>query len=553
MDRNEQTRVEQLVSQIVESDGSSEALKALDALLLDRADLQTYYARCLSMHMLLAGELADSPGIFPPLLDNCSAVVEKSGNSSPRGEVSSRPKSTPASLRRSSDSRWLSGALAAVALSLMVVVLFRGYEYEKNTKHAASNANNPRVSWHYDVDYAFFWTEDTQAANLVSRLTRTSTPSRLLLPSSGDIQQGNPQLVGGTAWMEYAAGSRERGRLIALPPHTTMNVFIDTDASSHNTLSIVELDSTGLPVGANYSVGNVVGEQGHASLRTGWIGEFSQSNPTSSTKYFLFTGAYLDKHTADSPYWAPSDFRVYVDSPELIIAGWDDRSYTIAKETSDMQSSESSAKTQTSADTHPMSTAIEGVESPAKTAVWQDCDYNDIRAIVRFTDLGGRPLVTVPDEYVPEIDNLQPTKVAEELGAGFRVAVQPGEEVYLMVSGYAALQNAVQIVDVENQRVLWRHDGIPLGGPLGGEWTDQFPADRGVYVIRNLSDEVRRYELLASCLYNRRNPEWRTTPYKLLSENAVTSIVGFEDSPHSSVNADWQDILVAIYRFDPDE
>lgn len=518
MDRNEQIRIEQLVSEIVESDGNGEALAVLNSLLLDRPDLQTYYARCLSMHMLLSSELADSHGYFTSPLDDdflCGDI----GACQPAGaELTLHTPNKPVALHREPNSRWLSGALTAIALSLLIVVLLRGYQFEKQANQSGSLLAEPSSNWHHDVDDALVWTEDTQAANLVSRLTRTSTPSRLLLPSSRGVQHGSPQLTGGTAWMEYKAGSRERGRLIPLPPNTTMDVFIDTDASSHNTLSIVELDSTGLPVGANYSVGNVVGEQEHANLRSGWIGEFSQSNPTSKTKYFLFTGAYLDRRTTDSPYWAPSDFRIYVDSPELIIAGWDDRTYTTAK----------------AEDT-----------SPGETSMWQDCDYNDIRAIVRFTNLDGRPLCTVHEEFVPAIEEGDALAVADELGTGFAFNVRPGEEVYLMVTGYAAMQNAVQVVDTDNQRVLWRHDGIPLAG----EWTDQFPADRGVYVIRNLSDRVHSYELQASCLYNKKRQDWRRTPYKLFGENSATAIVGFEDSVNSRVNTDWQDILVAIYRF----
>src|SRR5690606_2484401 len=95
-----------------------------------------------------------------------------------------------------------------------------------------------------------------------------------------DASHEFPQLVGGTAWMEYEPGLRERGRLVVQPPNTVMDVFVDTDASSQNTLSIVELNAFGLPVGDSYSVGNTIGDQLPASKRTGWTGEFSQSNPT---------------------------------------------------------------------------------------------------------------------------------------------------------------------------------------------------------------------------------------------------------------------------------
>src|SRR5690606_7785848 len=100
-----------------------------------------------------------------------------------------------------------------------------------------SSVSNPSISHHYEIDNALFWTEDRQAANLVSRLTRTSTPSKLLLPSMINANRDFPQLVGGTAWMEYEPGLRERGRLVVQPPNTVMDVFIDTDASSQNTLS----------------------------------------------------------------------------------------------------------------------------------------------------------------------------------------------------------------------------------------------------------------------------------------------------------------------------
>lgn len=330
-----------------------------------------------------------------------------------------------------------------------------------------------------------------------------------------------PQLVGGTAWMEYEPGLRERGRLVVQPSNTVMDVFIDTDASSQNTLSIVELNAYGVPVGDSYSVGNTIGKQLPVSARTGWTGEFSQSNPTSSNRYFLFTGSYLDRRFQDSQRWAPSDFRTYVERKDLMILGWDDRTYTAAK--------------------------LDGT-GMASSQEWQDCDYNDIRAIIRFTSIDGTPIEDSQSmaDYYPAVDKTEYLKPARELGTGYTLSLQPGEEAYLMVTGYAALQNDIRIVDVASQRIVWHHGGVQRGV----QWTDQYPSDRGAYIIRNTSNRVRQYELQSSCLVDRHRQSWRNNLHRLLTKDLGVEIVGFEDSPESTVNADWQDVLVAIYRFD---
>ncbi|WP_442482904.1 hypothetical protein [Aeoliella sp. SH292] len=506
MKLEEQGQVERLVSMLVETPGCDEAIVALNTMLLDRPDLQRYYARLLSMHVLLEGELTDASTSFAPL-------VSRSGKS-----VSAWPRGRQ--VPSAADPRWATTGFVALAVSLLLVALFiaSGDGQYDNT---ASSASSPSISHHYEIENALFWTEDHQAATLVSRLTRTSTPSKLLLPSMINADRDFPQLIGGTAWMEYAPGLRERGRLVVQPPNTVMDVFIDTDASSQNTLSIVELNAYGVPVGDSYSVGNTIGDQLPSNIRTGWTGEFSQSNPTSSNRYFLFTGAYLDRRFQDSQRWAPSDFRTYVERKELMILGWDDRTYTTAKLDG---------------------TGLENSEE------WQDCDYNDIRAIIRFASVDGTRLdesqATV--NYFPEVDKTEYLKPARELGTGYTLSLQPGEEAYLMVTGYAALQNDIRIVDVANQRIVWHHGGVQRGV----QWTDQYPSDRGAYVIRNTSNRVRQYELQSSCLTDRYRQLWRSNLHRLLTKDMGVEIVGFEDSPESTVNADWQDVLVAIYRFD---
>ena len=512
MEREEQWEIERLLCDVIEDKQDTTAIEKLNDLLLDRPDLQAYYSHFMETHLLLDGELAGDFERYSPLASaelKLSSVAEQTSCSELVERIDTDLQNEGS---KSQSHRWAIAALATLAASLLAVLIYRDMPAGGTAPNVATTADASR--WHQDMNQALYWTADDQAVSMVSHLTRTTSPRRLLLPSLRAEDLGLPVLVEGTAWLEYASGFRERSRVIALPPGKMMEMYVDTDASSQNNLSIVELDSIGHAVGSSYSVSNVADERDEANLRSGWIGNIALSNPTKVTKYFLLTGAYLTEHDDESKVWAPSDFRVYVDTPEVLIIGWDDQSYS----------------------------GQGGLATKHTFAM--DNDYNDIRAIVRFSPLDGKKVNSSLSTYMPEPP--QPEKQADRLGIGYEFDLRPGEEVYLMASSYAAYQNAVQIVDSQTRQIVWQHEGLAATDDL----SNQFPADRGVFVIRNQSNVIKRYELQSRCFYKNRGIGWKYSPYRLLGDNPDTALVGFEDSPQFSKSPDWDDILVAIYWFD---
>ncbi|WP_442483470.1 hypothetical protein [Aeoliella sp. SH292] len=515
MQFDEQIQLERLVCRLVDEGATQEVAEGLNALLVDRPDLQEHYTHYYTLHLLLARELSHSYGHFPSLLvpqaevnltgsaeGGCSVLLQRINSDLKTGE------SNP--WRRG----WMQTLLAALAVGLLGVILFRTPEASSSDSVSAIGTDDSEgYIFHQDIHNALFWSDDVHTTTLVGQLSQTSVPSRLMLPTLADLRQGIPQLASGTAWMEFAAGNRERGRVVELPPGQSMEVFIVSDASSENKLNVVELDSKGRAVGAHCSFGNVISRGENATVGTGWIGRFSQSNTSDRSKYYLFVGAYHAGSSTEGQPWLTSDFEVYIESNELLIVGWDDHSYYNSNEPAES-----------------MSLTVDG-------------DYNDIRAIVRFSRLGGKRVVTNPAEYLPA-----PPKVkmpAANMHVGYRLHVKPGQEAYIMASSYAWLRNAVQIVDVQTGQVLWRNEGNDCVRCANG----RIPADRGVYVIRNESDLVKEYELQGSVLEEDSEGKWRTTPHNILEETSDAILIGFEDSHHYSTLTDWQDISVAIYSF----
>jgi hypothetical protein len=511
----EQIQLERLVCRLVDEGATQEVAEGLNALLVDRPDLQEHYAHYYTLHLLLARELSHSYGHFPSLL---VPHAEVNLTSTTDGGCSVLLRRINSDLKQGESNPWRSGwmqtLLAAVAVGLLGVILFRTPQASSSsTVSSLNNDDDEGYVIHQDIHNALFWSDDVHTTTLVGQLSQTSVPSRLMLPTLADLSQGIPRLASGTAWMEFAAGDRERGRVIEVPPGQKMDVFIVSDASSENKLNVVELDSKGRAVGAHCSFGNVIGREENATLGTGWIGQFSQSNTSDRSKYYLFVGAYHAGSARESEPWLTSDFEVYIESNELLIVGWDDHSYYNSNEPAE-----------------PVSPTTDG-------------DFNDIRAIVRFSRLGGKRVATKPADLLPA-----PPKVkmpAANMHVGYRLHVKPGCEAYIMASSYAWLRNAVQIVDVQTGEVLWRNEGNDCVRCANG----RIPADRGVYVIRNGSDLVREYELQGSVLEEESEGTWRTTPHNILEETSDAILVGFEDSHQYSDLTDWQDISVAIYSF----
>ncbi|MCA9238543.1 MAG: hypothetical protein KDA37_00010 [Planctomycetales bacterium] len=512
MDNKEQLTIDRLVSAIIDEGAQAETVKQLESVLLDRPDLQAYYSRAAATHFLLSCELSSPQVTFSPLVPTAPGGTTLGDSTTslcapPPGWLEGH---APAQRRKFQGAPWLfsfrTAALLALGASLLLVVWYGGGRGSR-----AETAKGLRL---HDKLNHLFCSEDSEAAETYSQLTRTVTPARLLLPASEPDDQAEPRLTSGVAWMEYETGNRERGRVFALPPGARMDVFIDSDATTQNTLSIVELDSYGSTAGLNYSVSNFGDDDQQWRAQDGWLGNFSQINKSDRTKYYLFAASHMVETEAEAAKtWAPSDFKHFIDSDGLAIIGWDDNTY---------------------------STIASSEMLPEK---YHDYDYDDIRAIIRFSSYGESRSAKRTLEYVPMPS--QAGQLAESVDAGCRLHVAADQEAYLIVSGWAKLQNAFQIVEEPSGKVVWRHDGYSLDWPLQ-------PINRGVYVIRNHSDNDHTYKLQASCFNKTGDKKWHYTLHKQMVESRERVVVGFEDSPELGEDEDWNDVRVVVYRFGGD-
>lgn len=509
MESKEQQTIDRLVSAIIDEGAQADTVQELEAVLMDRPDLQAYYSRVIATHFMLSGELSNPLVAFSPLVPSTAscAIADVTATSlcePPAGWLEGRGEQDDLALRKRRGLYWSAAAGLLTLGASLLLAFWLGVIGGAKTETASGQ-------WVHDELNRLFCSEDTEAAKTFSQLTRTATPTRLLLPASSADDRVTPRLTSGVAWMEYSAGNRERGRVFALPPGARMDVFIDSDASTQNTLSIVELDIKGSAAGLNYSVSNLGDDDESWTAQDGWLGNFSQINKSESTKYYLFAASHMVESVEGDTSWAPSDFKHFIDSDGLAIIGWDDNTYS-AVTSSEML--------------------------PEK---FHDYDYDDIRAIVRFSHAGQ----SLPRKQVLEYLPLPSSSgsFADSMDAGSDLKVAAGQEAYLIVSGWAKLQNALQVVEQPSGKVIWRHDGYSLDWPMQ-------PINRGVYVVRNNSKDDLSYKLQASCFNRDGKKQWRPIPHKQLVESAERIVVGFEDLPEADDELDWNDVRVVVYRFD---
>jgi hypothetical protein len=304
--------------------------------------------------------------------------------------------------------------------------------------------------------------------------------------------------------MEKSPLQRERGYVVAVAPGYQMDVFVYSDAAFQNGLSVVELDADGRMTGSAISFNNL--EKGNATgkSRVGCIGNYSEFNDRKTTKYYLLTGSHLPPHRSPDESWCLSDFKVQYDSSDIMVIGWDDSGY---------------------------------IETDA--GFLPDRDFNDLRAILRFSQPGSTLQSSSPVVNVARGNEGEPAVAGPEI-TGYPIDVRPNEALVLLISSSAGLQNSVRVVDAPSRKVLWHDDGPPLNS---SEFQD---VDRGVYVIRNFSANVRRYEIQSQCARHAGDGKllWQDNPYQAFADGDQSVIVGFEDSVDVTDNVDWNDIRV---------
>jgi hypothetical protein len=516
MNRSEQFEIERLVSEIADEGASCERIGRLDDLLRGRSDLREHYSRVMALHMLLDFE-------FDLSMQQLQPIVPRHERETPRStslvdnqcmELSTRiGRDISSNVRQIRNWRWPRWAViasaAAVSALLVGFAAWRGLapqelaEGSRSIRVDATGIDQPLLNG--QTPQAGLVVRDAQSLRLISRLTKTPSLTSLLLPRCpGDVAPG-VMLCSGTAWMERSPTQRERGYVVALAPGCQMDVYVYTDASFQNGLTVVELDDDGRMTGGAISFSNLEKRDSTTTeRRIGCIGNYSEFNDRSTPKYYLLTGTHrTPKHEADE-MWRLSDFTVQYNSSDIMVIGWDDNGY---------------------------------VED--ETGFAPDRDFNDVRAVLRFSRPAGSLPQSATVRYAPDIERDLP--LADAKVTGFPLEVKPGEALVMMVSSSARLPNTFRVVDSKTRQIIWLGDAPPADadGPQD--------EDRGVYVIRNFGPSVRHYEIQAqhvSAGSEPERPQWSDSPYRTFEDGDRSVIIGFEDNITVPVNVDWNDIRV---------
>lgn len=511
----EQFEIDRLLSQIADEGASSQSVALLGELLFNRPDLQQHYAKAMRLHMMLAYEMWLSSPTLKPVIPEPEYQCPQE-----RGESCSISEDLMVSLGRDASlggetlgfrqwSRW--SALAVLLLAAIGIGIWMdGSRISDLTlfHSISSDRRQDSVPGATLIDGEGLMVRDVRTMKVLSRLTRTSLLTSMLLPNCLSSESSEITLCSGVAWMERSPGDKERGYLVALPPGTMLDLYVDTDAEDQNALAVVEIDPLGRMTGGTISFSNVIeGDDDSTKRRAGCIGNYSVFNDSSFTKYYLFAGSHVLPSQAVDETWYQSDYQVQYESNDLLVIGWDDSGYS-------------------------------PVPQPTYGDFTPDRDYNDIRAILHFSRPGSvRSRPTGVELYPTPLRN---GTALDASNKGFVFDVKPGEQLVLMVSASARLPNSTYLIDLPSREVLWELNGIQADGTMSPDM------EQATLIIRNYGDTVRQYQL-----YGRYQPRiaggdstWQPLPYKVLADGDGSVTVGFEDSIDVEKNIDWNDIRV---------
>ena len=519
MSQSEKLRIEQLLSAIADEGTSHDPIAELDALLRDRPDLQSHYARAMQMHVHLEYEFNLSMQRSAPLLPQPTRLPRDEGAES--RDVSKTafqvkesrliPGFADQSRRAwTAFSRSRTAQLTGVAVVLLVttsVAIWNwrtsgaGDSLNRTVRASSADPNQDREINHADR----LVVNDALSLQTFSRLTNTSLPTNIALPRTQLSPSTGLTLCSGTAWIERAPRQFERGYLVALPPGQRMDVFVDTEAETENELSLMELDDQGRVTGQTVAFNNLVrGDASKPDRRIGCVGELSEYNSSSSTRHFLLAGSHLLRTKETKASWRQSDYRVMFDSNDILVIGWDDSGYV----------------TENAPEFDPYR------------------DFNDMRVVLRFSSQDHSGLASKPAvEYSPmpfgeglsSVDSI----ADDHNTASYDLDVKPGQELLLMISRAARERSLTQVIEVDSQRVVWQLSLSP---------DPPKPLSSSIYHIQNHSETVKRYRLRVfhGSKGNHTLGDWHNSSYKVLSRDDESVTLGFSEA----ADAAWINVYV---------
>lgn len=515
MTNEEKELLDHLICEIADDAPTAERVERLERLLFNRPDLQSHYIRATTVRVVLGNEFAGGLGFVQPKRD--SVDLATSGLLAANASRGTREGSNRVSDRLFHRVTLLISALAAMVLVAMSVNWLLGPTTREvatrpDTAQSAATGGDAEVPSSASTPLEI---SDTRQLAALSRLTRTQPITRVILPRSGDNPADEPsrqKLIGGNAWIDRAGTGRERGYVVALSPGYRMDVQLDSDAGTHNAIGIVELNPLGKMTSNIMSFNNlpIPGEPGMSNA--GGIGRFSISNEGDTERFFLFSGSHRGVDFAQTSTWNQSNYKVLHESSDFLVLGWDDSGYS-QQNTPEML---------------------------------RDDDFNDVCAMLHFAPLDGEgPPSDRSIHYVPQTLLEMAAESTQDLG--YAVDIAPGHSLLMMVTSSALLNSSFYVVDHDTQQVIWYDEGKD---PLV-KASDLETTTRGIYVIKNNSDTVRRYRLCAerlATIFDGTDGKIKL-PHRVNVEEDHGAWVGFEDQPKQLEGADWNDLQVHVRWF----
>ena len=485
----EKLEIERLISAAADEGMSAEQSARLETLLLDRPDLQDFYARVMSLHTLLIYELNLAMQEFSPL------VADEPESRSPRVRPMIGLHDGLDAARRGGKAtiQWSPGWRFAVGAAATLLAVVGAHWATRTSESPVTSA-------------ATHLTADSQAISLTSRLTQT-TVSGMTFPVSARAGSDESILCGGMVWMERGPGLRERGYMMAVPPGALITLEVDAESAAQNALTVIEFDQQGRPTGGTISFNNRKERaRGTFVAGIGCIANWSDRNDSEQTKYFLLTGTHMLQKAIQGDRWRLSDYKVLLESPKLVCLGWDDSGYSAAPH-------------------------------PSETDYYADRDFDDISAIIQVHQSTGtthdkKQLTLLP---TPQLTG-QREKFDEK---AYSFSVNPGESAILRIAGRAGWHNTAAVIDTRSGNVIWRQSGSPDPSQYSG-----------AYLIENATDEPRRFAIVGAHLpwpTPGQDTNWGPSEMSVVRDDPDFTMVGFEDG---GGDADFDDILIYIRRFE---
>ncbi len=512
MNDREMSRVDRLVGDLFDSEMTSDerrkTIAELETLLLNRPDLQQHYARLIELNLAMEHEWdLDATRQRPIVLLATNGKNDGWANTNVGAVAVPSPRIGGfLSLRR----------LLALAASLVLFAstpIFFAWMADGISRsvqpYASVNANRVLE----------LTVQDSSTLSKVSDASGTTTLASLKLMGRRDASADKVTLCGGPAWMVRTYEPIERGYVVALPSHSTLDVSIASNAGMLNRLAIVELDERGWVLERETSFDNFApGKITPSDFRTsGTFAVYTITNNSSQPRFFLFAASHRIDAASTDEVWHQSDFEIRFDNDSMLVIGWDDKVFG------------------------------DRVEANAAGLV-PDNDYDDLVVSLRFTTPGlsvSLPVGIHIASNPPQPLTLATTTVIDQ---GATVRVKPREELLLNLSSSTRLATKVEVVDVSDRTLVWAQTrNAEIIGDRRQRTID------GALLIRNSGDRLVEYEIHAwhADGTSANSAKWSRSPVTIVDGQSRTREFEFLHQstqfpyawPAVHVHAQWFDVV----------